>query len=103
MLRDDGFDAQVRELRTAILDQPGHLDDARRREAWDGTSSEPQLAAFCAKVAARAYTVTDEDVARLRQAGYSEDQIFEATICAAVGAGLTRLEQGLAALEGAGQ
>ena len=103
MLRHDGFDAQVRELRAAILEQPGHLDDARRREAFDGTSAEPTLAAFCAKVAARAYTVTDDDVTQLRQAGYSEDQIFEATICAAVGAGLTRLERGLTALGGAGQ
>jgi len=100
MPRNDGFDARVGELRSTILGRPAQLDPARRHEAFDGTSSEPQLAAFCAKVATRAYTVTDEDIAQLRQAGYTEDQIFEATICAAAGAGLVRLERGLAALEG---
>jgi len=99
MLRDDGFDAQARELRTTILDQSAELDPARRREAFEGTSSESTLAAFCAKVANRAYTVTDDDIDQLRHAGYSEDQLFEATICAAVGAGFVRLEKGLAALE----
>jgi len=103
MLRDDGFDAQVRHLRTTILDKSAELDLARRREAFEGTSSEPTLAAFCAKVANHAYTVTDDEIDQLRRAGYSEDQVFEATICAAVGAGLARLEKGLAALDSVNQ
>jgi len=103
MLRDDGFDAQIAELRARILDRPAELEPARRREAFAGTSAEPTLAAFCARVAAQAYTVTDDDIAQLREVGYSEDQVFEATICAAVGAGLVRLEKGLAALEGTDQ
>lgn len=101
MIYDDGFDAQVRRLRTAILEKPGELDRAPRREAFGGTGSEPILAAFCTKVATCAHTITDADIAELRAAGYTEDQIFEATVCAAVGAGLARLEQGLKALEGA--
>lgn len=99
MLPDDGFDAQVHALTTAVLQQPGHLDAERRREAFHGSASEPELAAFVAKVARHAYKVQDEDIARLRRAGYSEDQIFEATIAAAVGAGLLRLDTGLRALE----
>ena len=39
-----------------------------------------------------------EDVQGLLQAGLSEDEIFEATVAAALGAGLKRLRAGLAAL-----
>jgi hypothetical protein len=35
----------------------------------------------------------------LRAAGYSEDQIFEATVSCALGAGLRRLDAGLSAIE----
>ena len=58
------------------------------------------VAGFVDKVARRAYTVTDDDIMALRQAGYSEDAIFEITASAAVGAALGRLERGLAALRG---
>jgi hypothetical protein len=50
------------------------------------------------KTALHAYRITDEEIAALRQAGYSEDAIFEVAISAAVGGGLARLERGLAAL-----
>lgn len=49
-------------------------------------------------VTERAYEVTDQDVDELRRAGYSEDAIFEITVSVALGAGLSRLERGLAAL-----
>ena len=45
-----------------------------------------------------AYRVTDADIQSLKDAGYSEDEIFEHTVSAAVAAGFTRLEAGLAAL-----
>jgi alkylhydroperoxidase family enzyme len=67
-------------------------------------NAAPELPAnlvdYVRKVALNAYTTTDEDVARLREAGYSEDQIFEITLCASVGAGLGRFERGLAVLKG---
>ena len=52
------------------------------------------------KVALHAYKTTDADIENLLQAGYSEDAIFEITLSAALGAGLARLERGLAALKG---
>ena len=52
------------------------------------------------KVTLNAYKITDQDVQRLKEAGYSEDAIFEITLCASVGAGLTRLERGLMVLRG---
>jgi len=49
-------------------------------------------------VSLRAHRITDEDVQALRRAGYSEDAVFEISLSVAVGAGLARLERGLAAL-----
>lgn len=56
------------------------------------------LQAYIHKVAYSAYKVTDTDVRKLKQAGYTEDEIFELTISAALGASFARLESGLIAL-----
>jgi alkylhydroperoxidase family enzyme len=53
------------------------------------------LAPYLAKVRERAYTVTDADVDRLKNAGLSEDEIFEQTVGAAIGEGLRRLDAAL--------
>ena len=45
-----------------------------------------------------AYEVTDEDIQALRNAGYSEDVIFEQTVSVAVAAGMNRLEAALEVL-----
>ena len=58
----------------------------------------PPLGEFVKKVALHAYKVTDEDIAGLKRAGYSEDAIFEITVCAAVGAGAARFEQAMRVL-----
>ena len=58
------------------------------------------LRVYVDKVALHAYKVTDRDIEELKQAGYSEDAIFEITLSAALGAGMSRLERGLAALRG---
>ena len=54
--------------------------------------------AYLQKVHRHAYRVTDEDVSDLRSSGLSEDEIFELTVAAAVGAGLERLYAGLRTL-----
>ena len=61
----------------------------------------PGLRALVEKIDERPWTVSDEDFSKLRQAGYSEDQIFELTLAAAAGAGVRRFEAGLRALEAA--
>jgi alkylhydroperoxidase family enzyme len=45
-----------------------------------------------------AYRVTDSQVEALRAAELNEDEIFELTVAAAVGAGLDRLDAGMRAL-----
>jgi alkylhydroperoxidase family enzyme len=77
------YDALIAELRAAA--QPER-------------PAPPELAPYLEKVRAHAYQVTDDDVQRLKDAGFSEDEIFEHTVSAAVAAGLERLDAGLRAL-----
>jgi hypothetical protein len=58
------------------------------------------LVAYVDKVTLYAYKTTDQDIQQLIEAGYSEDAIFEITLCASLGASLARLERGLLALKG---
>jgi alkylhydroperoxidase family enzyme len=59
-----------------------------------------ELAALVQKIFDHAYRVTDDDVDALRS-HYSEGQLFELVVAAAVGAAEYRLKAALAALEGA--
>jgi alkylhydroperoxidase family enzyme len=109
----DCYDRLMRQLQNSVLNTPG-ATGAQLRQAVasevaaivaghspsdNGALPEP-LRAYVGKVARHAYQVTDDDVAALRRAGYSEDAIFEITASAALAAGLGRLERGLAALKG---
>jgi alkylhydroperoxidase family enzyme len=69
-----------------------------RAAAQPARPTPPELAPYLEKVRVHAYKVTDQDVDELKRAGFSEDEIFEHTISAAVAAGLERLDAGLATL-----
>jgi len=56
----------------------------------------PAVAALVLKITLHAYKVTDDDIAVLKRADFSEDAIFEVIVTAAVAAGLVRLDVGLA-------
>ena len=47
------------------------------------------------------YRVTDEDLAALRRAGLTEEQIYELTVAAAVGIACDRLDIAKRAMKGA--
>lgn len=71
----------------------------RLREAAQPDRPVPaELAPYVEKVRLHAYKVTDGDVDALKAAGFSEDDIFEQTVSAAVAAGLERLDAGLRTL-----
>ena len=87
----------------AILETPGDADRELRRavEAYAAgheTELPDDLRPYVEKVTRNAYKVVDADVDRLREAGYSEDAIFELTLAAALGAARTRLDAGLRAM-----
>jgi alkylhydroperoxidase family enzyme len=88
----------VRRLEDAVLRSPGALTPTTRQAIADERDMPPDLAPYVEKVFRNAYKVTDEDVAALLAAGRSEDEIFEATLAAALGAGRKRLRAGLAAI-----
>jgi hypothetical protein len=109
---DDSHAAYMQRLIEAVLTCPGDTKPSVRQAA-EGLSAQPggrpsiqadsippELISYVKKVALYAYKTTDEDIEALRNAGYSEDAIFEITISAALGAGMARLERGLGALKG---
>ena len=85
--------------RRAVLDGEAATDPALRRAVAAG-EAPPELAALVRKIGDQAYTVADEDLGQLRSR-YSEDEIFELVVAAAVGAAGRRLAAAMAALEGA--
>jgi alkylhydroperoxidase family enzyme len=73
---------------------------ARLRDASQPDRQAPAaFAGYLDKVRRSAYKVTDADVQALKDAGHSENEIFEQTVSAAVSAGLRRLDAALGALE----
>ncbi len=52
-----------------------------------------QLDAYLSKVRDRAYAVVDRDIEELKEAGFSEDEIFEQTVAVAITEGLRRLDR----------
>jgi alkylhydroperoxidase family enzyme len=97
---DDPYASRVKQLKETVLSGPGALAPAMRKAACLAAELPNALGPFVKKVAKHAYTRTDKDITALRQAGYLDDQIFEVTVSAALGAGLIRLESGLSALRG---
>ena len=69
-----------------------------RAAAQPERPAPPALAPYLEKVRRHAHQVTDAEVQRLKDMGFSEDEIFEHTVSAAVATGLERLEAGLKVL-----
>ena len=83
-----------------VLDGRGETDSSLRHAAAEERGVPAELQALVEKIHAHAYKVTDEDVARL-QTNYSDDQLFEVVVSAALGASRRRLDAGLEALRDA--
>ena len=93
----DAYAGKLKRLEKAVLFGPGVLDPAVRKVASVAGELPGVPGSYVKKVWRRAHEITSEDVAALRQIGYSEDQIFELTVSAALGAGLARLQSALSA------
>jgi hypothetical protein len=70
---------------------PDAIDELRTVAAAAPAPGQ-RLFPYLEKVRTRAYTVTDDDVAELKQAGIPEDEIFAATVAVALSEGLRRLD-----------
>jgi hypothetical protein len=67
---------EIDQLRAVVA---GHPPDAR-------------MTPYLAKVRERAWQITDADVQALKDAGATEDEIFEQTVATAISEGLRRLD-----------
>ncbi len=76
-------------------------DQTDRTAAAEGGELPVELASFLTTVREASYRLTDADVGGLRAAGHTEEDLFELTIAAALGAALHRLDAGLDAVRGA--
>jgi hypothetical protein len=93
------FTPALQALVTRILEGEGRASPADRRAAFDNSGLAEPLHTLIDKVAKRAYTVTDEDIAAAIASGLSEDQIFEIVVCASVGQATRQYEAAVAALQ----
>lgn len=75
------------ELRRAVLEAPAHTSPALRQAAAAGDA----WGTYAATVRTASYRITDDDIARLKR-NHTEDEIFEVTVAAAVGAALDRYD-----------
>jgi hypothetical protein len=87
-----------RELVARVLEGNGKAAPELRRAAFENAGLSEPIRTLIEKVAHRAYQITDGDVAAVRTAGLSEDQIFEIVICAAIGHASRQYSSALAAL-----
>ena len=84
-----------------VLGGDGKSSKEQRRAAFDNNGVNEGARALVDKVVKNAWKVTDEDVAAVKRAGVSEDQIFELCVSAALGQATRQLESALAALDAA--
>jgi alkylhydroperoxidase family enzyme len=95
----------VRRLREAVIEHAlrgqGLASVEARRAAFDNIGVDERVRSLVDKVSRHAWKVTDADIADARAEGLSEQEIFELTICAALGQSTRQLETALAAVDAA--
>ena len=91
--------AAHRALVDRVLNGEGRSPQEQRARAFSNSGIGPPLDALIGKVVTTPTQVTDADFAAAEGAGFSEDQLFELVICAAVGQSDRLYEAGLAALD----
>ena len=81
-----------------VLNGAGRASAEQRAGAFSNDGLPAPLDALVGKVATTPTLVTEADFAAAKASGFSEDQLFELVICAAVGESARLYEAGLAAL-----
>jgi AhpD family alkylhydroperoxidase len=88
----------VADLRHAVLDGPATTDPALRTAAAVGGPLPEPWQSYAATVRDASYKITGADIDRLTGAGQTEEEIFEVTVAAAVGAATRGFDAGRHAL-----
>jgi hypothetical protein len=82
-----------------VLDARAVTDPTLRAAAARGAELPEPWLTYPSTVRDASYRITDADVERLGAAGCTEDEIFEITVAAAVGAAMEGFDAGRRALE----
>lgn len=98
MTETDKKRAAQRALVDRVLTGEGEASAELRAGAFSNEGLSPPLEVLVAKVADAPTEVTEADLAAVKASGFSEDQVFELVVCAAVGKSTRLYEAGLAAL-----
>ncbi len=97
--------SDISQARTAftkrILEGAGEASVSERRAAFNNSGLAAPLSTLVDKVAENASRVSDEDITAATASGFSEDQVFEIVVCAAVGQATRQYDAALAALDAA--
>jgi AhpD family alkylhydroperoxidase len=88
----------VENLRHAVLVAPALTDPALRTAAASGGRMPEPWQSYAATVRDDSHRITGTDIDRLTAAGHTEDEIFEVSVAAAVGAALHGFDAGRRAL-----
>jgi AhpD family alkylhydroperoxidase len=88
----------VEELRRAVLAAPATTDPALRTAAATGGRLPEPWRSYAATVRDASHRITGADIDRLIAAGHTEDEIFEVSVAAAVGAAAYGFDAGRHAL-----
>jgi hypothetical protein len=95
---EGGKQALVRAMEQRIQTGRGIAPPELRAKAFEDSGLPEPLVTLMDKVAKRSFQVTDGDFAAAVAAGFTEDQLFELVICAAVGESSRLYQAGMAAL-----
>jgi hypothetical protein len=95
---EDTKRAAQRALVDRVLKGEGRASAEQRARAFSNSDVPPPLDTLIGKVATSPAQVTDADFAAAKAAGFTEDQLFELVIAAAVGQSARQYETALAAL-----
>jgi hypothetical protein len=90
--------AAYRALQDRILNGEGRSSPEQRARAFGNVGLSQPLEGLLGKVATRPTQVNAADFTAARAARFSEDELFELVICAAVGQSARLYDTGLAAL-----
>jgi hypothetical protein len=88
-----------RALVTRLLQGDGHAARELRRAAFDARGLPEPLASLVHKIGTAPRELDAEDIAATRDAGLTEDQLFEVVVCAAVGQAIRQHDAALSALD----
>jgi hypothetical protein len=95
---EDKKRAAYQALVDSVLNGEGRASTEQRASAFRNADVPPPLRALIGKVVTSPAQVTDADFAAAKASGFSEDQLFELVVSAAVGQSARLYDAGLAAL-----